>query len=112
MRHTQEWAVEQWKANLRGKLRGGQVGTKRWWSLVEEQQGEAKGGTIPSLLWVNGSLAHTALDKANLLDKHFAEKICDPNPENQHPSLPTIIREKLKTSEVEVKTLLLKVEEK
>ncbi|MPC35797.1 hypothetical protein E2C01_029233 [Portunus trituberculatus] len=30
MRHTQEWASEQWKEDLRRKLRSGQVGTKRW----------------------------------------------------------------------------------
>ena len=91
------------------------VGMKRCWGLVKEQQGEAKGGTIPSLLRENGSLAHTALDKANLLAKHFAEKMYVPDPERSTPSLPTILSEKLEkptTSEAEVKTHLLKVEEK
>ena len=66
---------------------------------MKEQQGEAKGGTIPSLLQENGSLVHTALDKANLLVKHFIKKMCVPDSEKSTPSLPTIISEKLEKSD-------------
>ena len=115
MRNTQEWASEHWRANLRGKLRGGQVGTKRWWNLVKEQQGESKGNTLPSLLREDGSLAHAAQDKANLLARHFSSKMCVPDPDKLPPSLPTLVSEKLetvKTSEAEVKNILLKVDQK
>ncbi|KAG0720260.1 hypothetical protein GWK47_006869 [Chionoecetes opilio] len=95
MRDTQQWASEHWKANLRGKLRGGQVGTKRWWSLVKEQQGESKGNNIPSLLREDGSVAHTAQDKANFLASHFAGKIHIADLERSPPTLPDIISEKL-----------------
>jgi len=114
MRNTQEWALEHWKECLRGKLRGGQVGTKRWWSLVKEQQGESRESTIPSLLREDGGVAHSALDKANLLATHFARKMCIPDPERTPPTLPDIVRVKLvlvKTSESEVKGILLKVDE-
>ena len=115
MRNTQEWAIDHWKENLRGKLRGGQVGTKRWWSLGKEQQGEAKGNATPPLLREDGSVAHTAQDKANLLASHFSKKMCVPDPEKTPPSLPQIISDKLvtvTTSACEVKSVLLKVDEK
>ena len=115
MRHTQEWASEQWKADLRRKLRGGQVGNKRWWGLVKEQQGEVRGTSIPSLLREDGSLAHSAQDKANLLARQFAGKMTIPEPERTIPALPHIIKDTLtdiKVSEVEIKNALLKMDEK
>ena len=73
MRYTQGWASEHWKECFSGELRGGQVGMKRCWSLVKEQQGESQHSPIPSLQQENGVMAHSALDKANLLAKHFAK---------------------------------------
>ena len=115
MRTTQEWASVHWKENLRRKMRGGQVGCKRWWGLVKEQQGVTRGNTIPSLQREDGSLAHTAQDKADLLARYFAGKMCVPDPDKTPPTLPQIIKDKLETvttSEVEVRDLLLKVDVK
>lgn len=113
MRATQEWASNQWMGSIRRKLRGGQVGTKRWWILVKEQQGVSRVSTIPLLVQSDGSMAQTASDKANLLAKHFTEKMCVPHPERLLPTLPIIVKNKLEnviTSEVEVKQLLLKLD--
>ena len=109
MRDTQEWASEQWRATLKNKLRGGQVGTKRWWGLVKEQQGASRDDTVPPLQRGDGSVAQTARDKANLLAKHFSDKMCVSDPDREPPTLPEVVKDKLKTvvtSEVEVKTLL------
>ncbi|XP_045105871.1 uncharacterized protein LOC123501228 [Portunus trituberculatus] len=114
MRHTQEWASEQWKEDLRRKLRGGQVGTKRWWGIVKDQQGEERGASISSLLQEDGSLAHSAHEKANLLAKHFAGKMSVPDPEKTPPTMPHTIKDTLlevKTSESEVRKKLLEVDE-
>ena len=115
MRATQEWASQHWKEDLRRKMRGGQVGTKRWWGLVKEQQGETRGNTIPSLQREDGSLAHTAQDKADLLARYFAGKMCVPDPGRTPPTLPHIIKDRLETvttSEEEVRELLIKVDVK
>ena len=115
MRTTQEWASNHWKEDLRSRMRGGQVGCKRWWGLVKEHQGETRGNTIPSLQREDGSLAHTAQDKADLLAKYFAGKMRVPDPHKTPPTLPQIIKEKLEivqTSEVEVKVFLSEVDVK
>ena len=112
MRYTQEWASEHWKECLRGELRGGQVGTKRWWSLVKKQQGESQHSPILSLQRENGEVAHSALDKVNLLARHFAKKMRIPDLERTPPTLPDLVRDKLvlvKTSESEVKSILREV---
>ncbi|XP_045137187.1 uncharacterized protein LOC123519749 [Portunus trituberculatus] len=110
MRDTQEWATGRWRENLKGKLKGGQVGTKRWWSIVKEQKGDERVTTIPSLSRGDGSMAHTAQDKANVLAKHFAGKMCIPNLEKAPPTLPEIVQDKIvtvKTNEIEVRKVLL-----
>ena len=112
---TQEWARDEWKANLRSKLRGGQVGSKRWWSLVKEEQGETRGCSVPALTRPDGSVAQTATDKANLLAAHFAAKMCISNPDKTPQTLPQIVSENLfsvETSETEVKVLLRDLDDK
>ena len=114
MNTTQAWAIEQWRANLKNKLRGGQVGCRQWWSLIKEKMGESRGASVPALHQEDGSFAHTASDKADLLAKHFAEKMCIPDPERPSPLLPQIVKEtlvKVKTSEVEVRALLENLDE-
>ena len=57
-------------------------------------------------------MAHSALDKANLLAKQFAGNMCISDPERSPPTLPDIFSDKLvlvKTSESEVKSILRKV---
>lgn len=114
MRHTQEWASNQWVANLKKKLRGGQVGSKRWWSLVKEQEGVSRGTTIPPLHRGDGSMAHSACDKADLLARHFTDKMRVSDPERPPPTLPNIVKDKLlrlTTREAEVKAVMLKLDE-
>ncbi|XP_045105052.1 uncharacterized protein LOC123500395 [Portunus trituberculatus] len=114
MNATQAWAIEQWRANLKNKLRGGQVGCKQWWSLVKDKQGESRGTSVPALHQADGSFAHSASDKADLLAKHFAEKMCIPDPERPSPLLPQIVKEtlvKVITSEVEVRAILESLDE-
>ncbi|KAG0692776.1 hypothetical protein GWK47_027749 [Chionoecetes opilio] len=113
MRTTQEWASEQWRVNFRGQLRSGQVGSKRWWSLVNEQQ-VSRGETLsPPLIRGDSSVAHTARDKANILAMHFTKKMCVPDPVRTPPTLPEIVSDRLVkvvTSEAEVKVLLLNLD--
>ena len=114
MRHTQEWASNQWVTSLKRKLRGGQVGSKRWWSLVKEQEGVARETTIPPLHRGDGSVAQSARDKADLLASHFTGKMCIPDPERPPPTLPNIVKDKLShvtASVAEVKAALQKLEE-
>ncbi|XP_045115988.1 uncharacterized protein LOC123507079 [Portunus trituberculatus] len=114
MNATQAWAIEQWRANLKNKLRGGQVGCKQWWSLVKDKQGESRGTSFPALHQADGSFAHSVSDKAGLLAKHFAEKMCIPDPERPSPLLPQIVKEtlvKVITSEVEVRAILKSLDE-
>lgn len=109
MKNTQEWALEQWKNSLKGKLRGGHVGSKRWWSLVKEQQGKSRCTTIPPLLRQDGSVAHSTLDKANLLAQHFSEKMQVSDLERLPPAIPQVVKKNIEavtTSEAEVKALL------
>lgn len=115
MTATQEWARAEWKANLRSKLRGGQVGSKRWWNLIKEQQGETRGCSVPALTRPDGSVAQTATEKANLLATHFAAKMCISEPDRTPQTLPQIVREKIMsvdTSEAEVKVLLRNLDDK
>ena len=113
MRHTQEWASNQWVTSLKRKLRGGQVGSKRWWSLVKEQEGVSRGTTIPPLHRGDGSVAQSARDKAELLASHFTEKMRVTDPERPPPTLPNIVKDKLSsvlTCEAEVRAVLQKLD--
>ena len=115
MTATQAWAIDHWKESLRGKLRGGQVGSRRWWSLVKQQQGELRNSTLPSLVLEDGSVAHTAQEKADLLAKHFSGKMCVPNPKSVPPTLLRVVSDSdslvtVRTSEAEVRALLLQLD--
>ncbi|MPC81366.1 hypothetical protein E2C01_075978 [Portunus trituberculatus] len=50
MEATQAWAMEQWVESRKRKLRGGHIGSKQWWDLVKDKQGEHITSTIPPLL--------------------------------------------------------------
>ncbi|MPC14307.1 hypothetical protein E2C01_007071 [Portunus trituberculatus] len=80
----------------------GQMGTKR--KVVKEQQGESRGCKIPPLQRDDGGVAHTAKDKPYLLARHFAFKMCVPDPDKPLPTLPQTIKNKLQqiTSEAEL----------
>ena len=112
---TQEWAREEWKANLRSKLRGGQIGNKRWWSLVKDEQGETRGCSVPALIRPDGSLAQSSEDKANLLAAHYAGKMCVADPDRPPHVPPQLVSETImsvKTSAEEVRVLLRDLDEK
>ena len=90
MEATQVWAREQWVESKRRKLRGGHVGSKQWWDLVKDSQGEATDSTIPPLLTENGGTASSTTDKVNLLARHFSRKMTVPHPSRPPPSLPVV----------------------
>ncbi|KAK3857033.1 hypothetical protein Pcinc_036688 [Petrolisthes cinctipes] len=87
---TQAWAREQWEECLRRKLRGGNVGSKQWWGLVKDAQGEAHESSIPPLIQTDGTTVHLTKDKVDLLAQHFARKMTVPDPTRAPPSLPVV----------------------
>ncbi|MPC35798.1 hypothetical protein E2C01_029234 [Portunus trituberculatus] len=80
---------------------------------MKDQQDEERGASILSLLQDDGSLAHLAHEKPNLLARHFAKKMHVPDPERTPLTMPHIIKDTLlevKTSESEVRKKLLEVD--
>lgn len=80
---------------------------------MKKQQGEAKGISVSSILWRDGNLAHTSRDEADLLARNFSV-MCVPILETPQTLLERI-SEKLmdvSTCEVEIKYILLNVDEK
>ncbi|KAK4324575.1 hypothetical protein Pmani_004786 [Petrolisthes manimaculis] len=111
---TQAWAREQWEECLRKKLRGGNVGSKQWWGLVKDAQGEAHESSIPPLIQADGTTVHLTKDKVDLLAQHFARKMTVPDPSRAPPSLPVVAGGKLTSfslSEAEVRSSLSALEE-
>ncbi|KAK4317989.1 hypothetical protein Pmani_010946 [Petrolisthes manimaculis] len=111
---TQAWAREQWEECLRKKLRGGNVGSKQWWGLVKDAQGEAHESSIPPLIQADGTTVHLTKDKVDLLAQHFARKMTVPDPTRAPPSLPVVAGGKLTSfslSEAEVRASLSALEE-
>ncbi|KAK4318557.1 hypothetical protein Pmani_010466 [Petrolisthes manimaculis] len=106
---TQAWAREQWEECLRRKLRGGNVGSKQWWGLVKDAQGETHESSIPPLIQADGTTVHLTKDKVDLLAQHFARKMTVPDPTRATPSLPVVAGGKLTSfslSEAEVRASL------
>ncbi|KAK4287373.1 hypothetical protein Pmani_039554 [Petrolisthes manimaculis] len=111
---TQAWAREQWEECLRRKLRGGNVGSKQWWGLVKDAQGEAQESSIPPLKQADGTTVHSTKDKVDLLAQHFAWKMTVPDPTRAPPSLPVVAGGRLTSfylSAAEVRASLSVLEE-
>ncbi|KAK4315302.1 hypothetical protein Pmani_013473 [Petrolisthes manimaculis] len=111
---TQAWAREQWEECLRRKLRGGNVGSKQWWGLVKDAQGEAHESSIPPFIQADGTTVDLTKDKVDLLAQHFVWKMTVPDPTRAPPSLPVVAGGKLTSfslSEAEVRASLSALEE-
>ena len=63
------------------------MGSKQWWGLVKDYQGELSDTTIPPLISENDSTASTTLDKVNMLAQHFSKKLTVPHPNKLLTSL-------------------------
>ena len=113
MEATQAWAREQWLESTKRKLRGGHVGSKQWWGLIKDSQGEGKECTIPPLT-EDGCTATTASEKVNLLARHFSKKMTIPDPTRSSPSPPVVAGSKLTSltiTEGEVRAALSTLDE-
>jgi len=113
MEHTQKWAIQQWEKTTKKKLKEGKVGTKLWWNIVKDKQGNTKDETIPPLITKDGTLAVSSEEKTDALARHFSSKMTVPYPEQKPPTLPILSNEKLSritTSEREVEKLLRNVD--
>ena len=105
MVQVQKWAKIQWTNDMQQKLRGGNIGTKQWWSLIKEQQGFSRDETIPPLQRPDGSVATTTKDKVNLLAEQFATKMQVPEPERLPPSLRTKTAKRLQQLDIDQDTV-------
>ena len=56
MEAIQKWAIRQWEKDTKNKLKSGQIGSKQWWTVIKEKQGEAREGTIPPLTAEDGTM--------------------------------------------------------
>ena len=114
MEATQDWARQQWADDKRRKLRGGHVGSKKWWGMVKDSQGDTKESVIPPLYTENGSVASTTQAKVDVLAQHFSRKMTVPEPEKPPPTPTMVAASKLSlvtTSEREVRAALSSLEE-
>ena len=74
-----------WEENTR-LLSSNQLNPKQQWSLVKERQGER----IQALNKLDGSLAVTNQEKADLLAQKFSAKMRTPKPDRSLPALPRL----------------------
>ena len=88
MKETQSWAIKKWQDDLKRKLTGRSVGSRSWWQLIKQQQGFMDDDTIPPLSGLNGLVAISSEDKANLLASHFAEKMSVSDPDRIPSAIP------------------------
>ena len=114
MENIQAWAREQWVEDKKRKLRGGNIGSKQWWSLVKDCQGEVKESSIPSLQRGDGVVASSTSEKVNVLAEHFSRKMTVPDPTRPPPSIPVVAGDSicsLTTTEEEVRVALTSLNE-
>ena len=109
MEETAKWAIKRWEDDTKTKLRGNQIGTKQWWSLIKEKQGLMRDDTIPPLTKDDGSSATSALEKAELLADMFSRKMKVEEPDRMPPHLPQLTNDSLSNiivRENQVRTIL------
>ena len=114
MSQVQRWAIENWTNNTKSMLRGRNVGSKRWWNIINEKQGNNKETTIPPLKRENGSLANQTQDKIEMFAEYFSKKMTVPIPKSKIPHLPKLSKDTLANiyiSEREVYKTLTELDE-
>ena len=115
MHHVARWAMQRWKNNIKKKLKDGKIGSKQWWNIVKDKQGQSRDETIPPLSLTNGDVALSTTDKINALAEHFATKMTVPHPHQQNPKMPVLCLDKIykvKTTEGEVHSILRGLDDK
>ena len=95
MKRTSSWAKARWERNLKGKLSSSQVDPKQWWSLVKQKQGSTSHERIPALKLPAGDLATGGQEKADLLARHFSNKMTTDEPDRLPPVLPQLCETRL-----------------
>ncbi|KAK4317340.1 hypothetical protein Pmani_011604 [Petrolisthes manimaculis] len=100
MSATSMWAQRRWENDLRSKLCGPGVGSKTWWSLIKERQGNSHHETIPPLTRLDGTTATSSKEKADLLADHFSTKMTVADPNRPPPHLAQECDQEITTVEV------------
>jgi len=95
MTATCKWARNRWQEDTKRKLSTLGAGSKEWWSLVKEYQGETRESTIPPLTQPDGTTASSNREKANLLGSLFSRKMTVPDANRTPPEIPSICHEQL-----------------
>lgn len=95
MKCTVKWAISKWESDVKRKLRGNEVGSKQWWSLIKEKQGTLTQERIPILKRADGSLATNSQEKAELLADLFSAKMTIGEPNRPPPALPRLCSDRL-----------------
>lgn len=95
MKNTVKWAVSKWESDIKCKLRGNEVGSKQWWSLIKEKQGTLTQERIPVLERTDRSLATRSQEKAELLAGLFSAKMTTQEPNRLPPALPHLCSDRL-----------------
>jgi len=88
MENTQRWAISRWEADLKRKLGTGNISSKLWWSKVKDHQSYSLSDSIPPLNHLDGTIATSNLEKAELLTTHFPKKMEIADLCRQPPKLP------------------------
>nr|XP_027221049.1 uncharacterized protein LOC113813281 [Penaeus vannamei] len=101
MRETSQWAISRWERDIQTRMRRTNVGSKQWWSLVKEKQGQLKQDTIPPLQDVDSSYAVTSAQKADLLVRQFSAKMQVDSPEKVPPLPRQITKASLHTLHIQ-----------
>ena len=83
MENVQSWAIDQWKGDIRKKLKDGKCNSRKWWKIIKEKQGETRDSVIPPLTTKDGEHLLTSKAKAEHLAKHFSLKMKVNDPERK-----------------------------
>ncbi|XP_063603574.1 uncharacterized protein LOC134779374 [Penaeus indicus] len=95
MTATCKWARNRWQEDTKRKLSTLGAGSKEWWSLVKEHQGETREPTMPPLTKPDGTTALSNREKANLLGSMFSCKMTVPDANRAPPEIPSMCHEQL-----------------
>ncbi|XP_069979403.1 uncharacterized protein [Penaeus vannamei] len=95
MTATCKWARNRWQEETKRKLTSLGAGSKEWWSLIKEHQGETREPTIPPLIKPDGTTASRNRDKADLLGSLFSRKMTVPDANRTPPEIPSVCHDQL-----------------
>jgi len=95
MTATCKWARNRWQEETKRKLTSLGAGSKEWWSLIKEHQGETREPTIPPLTKPDGTTASRNRDKADFLGSLFSRKMTVPDANRTPPEIPSVCHDQL-----------------